>query len=232
MADRVDTLKGFIDELLSLEVNTIIKPGMTATRQPNTAGTMVEILETYEEKLDQLATEGEKRERNCDRVDLARWKDLHAWATDLGDRYAKNGAHHVMVVRIRDNAAQIRQIFEKNPNAAFDVSARETKPDKDFALDDSQKIMLRKVWELGTEEVVMQTVIYLDGDVITRLQPRCYEDPEMRKVIEIHNQSVKTSIEFWGRLVDLVKTFVDAVAGVVGTKIGSTSGARDARDVH
>ena len=92
------------------------------------------------------------------------------------------------------------------------TKAEETKDDQ-MALTDKQKVLIRKTWELGTEEVAIQTVIYLDGDVITRLQPRYYLEQDKQALIQIHNRSVETSITFWGNLVKLAETFVATLLG-------------------
>ena len=119
-----------------------------------------------------------------------------------------------MLARIRDNAQQLQTIFRGKPSSlAFDRTKAEDMSDDELQLTDKQKVMIRKVWELGTEEVAMQTVIYLDGDVITRLQPRYYLEQDKQALIQIHNKGVETSITFWGSLVKLAETFVATLLG-------------------
>jgi hypothetical protein len=53
---------------------------------------------------------------------------------------------------------------------------------------------MRKIWETGAERVVMQSVIQMDGDVITRVHPGMRED---RVLHELHNQATVTAIKTW-----------------------------------
>lgn len=62
---------------------------------------------------------------------------------------------------------------------------------------------LRKIREIGTEHVVLQTVIQVDGDVISRVHDDL-ASAESKLLFEIHLHSIKTSVESWRFLVDLV----------------------------
>ena len=69
---------------------------------------------------------------------------------------------------------------------------------------------LRKIWEIGTEEIAMQTVIQLDGDVITRITPRHTTESHEDKVLQrIHSESVSLSMSYWGTLVQVASGFFE-----------------------
>jgi hypothetical protein len=61
--------------------------------------------------------------------------------------------------------------------------------------------VLRKMWEVGTEIVVAQTVIQLDGDVITRLRPDLAK-PEGIPTIDIHRRGVEVALSSWRYVVE------------------------------
>jgi hypothetical protein len=62
--------------------------------------------------------------------------------------------------------------------------------------------MLRKMWEIGTEEVVAQTVVHLDGDVVTRFR-RGLDGPDQgAPVMEAHRMGVDVALSSWRHLVD------------------------------
>jgi len=209
-SDRVEQIKDIVDDLLSLEVNTVIKHNMTGTKRPNTAGTLVDIAEDYEQELKELTPEGYEEPADLPKLDQEkmteeRLRRMETLAGALAEHIA-DPTRSLMLVRICDNAKQLRRMFK---GVSFEVKAKDTEPDASFKLEDKDKVTLRKIWELGTEEVVMQTVIYLDGDVITRIRPDCYEDPQKKELIKIHNEGVRTSISFWSNLVDLIATFAN-----------------------
>ena len=65
-------------------------------------------------------------------------------------------------------------------------------------------VIIRKAWELGVEEIAMQTIIQLDGDVVTRIQPK-YAQEGNNILYKIHNQGIGVSVSFWKELVGIVK---------------------------
>jgi hypothetical protein len=114
----------------------------------------------------------------------------------------KEASDYLMLTRIHDNCATIVQI----------IGRRDADPKKELSVDDF--ITLRKIWEIGTEEIVMQTVIHLDGDVMTRVQPR-WAGPEGRGLLAIHSTSVATATSYWKLLVDTLGAFIQGVVGLV-----------------
>jgi hypothetical protein len=70
--------------------------------------------------------------------------------------------------------------------------------DLDLTID--QITLIRKAWELGTEQIMLQTVIQIDGDVTTRMSERFAMDFN-QTVFDIHNNSISTSTLFWANLV-------------------------------
>ncbi len=73
----------------------------------------------------------------------------------------------------------------------------------DLALNATQLSLLRKISEIGTERIVMQTVIHADGDVTTRIAERLVYQPN-ETLFAIHNRAVDNAVQFWGSLVDTI----------------------------
>jgi hypothetical protein len=89
-------------------------------------------------------------------------------------------------------------------------------PSFNFITDDL--VLIRKIWELGVETIVMQTVVQLDGDVVTRLRPDCAND-QCKALHAIHNQTVATSVQFWSQLIGtLADFFKDIIKNLLGRK--------------
>ena len=77
-------------------------------------------------------------------------------------------------------------------------------------LNADQLALLRKIWEVGTTEIAMQTVVQLDGDVVTRILNK-YTTEDFAILHQLHNEGVTTAIDFWKDLVGLVKDFVENI---------------------
>lgn len=92
-----------------------------------------------------------------------------------------------------------------------DVSLEKIRKEDDLPLDHQQELCLRKAWNLGTEEVVMHTTIEIDGDVTTRIMRDFAEKPN-KKVLEIHNDAIKTAVQMW-------KTVVETAASMAGVAV-------------
>ena len=73
-------------------------------------------------------------------------------------------------------------------------------------------VKLRKIWEIGTDTVIMQTVIQIDGDVMSRIQAG-RDGAESRILNEIHRSAVEVSFKQWTFLVQVAERFVGSVLG-------------------
>jgi hypothetical protein len=79
-----------------------------------------------------------------------------------------------------------------------------------FPLTSDEIVTIRKAWEINIEVIAMQTVIQLDGDVITRINPE-YTTLESAMIRNIHNDCVNYSMNAWSQLVGLVKDFFEDI---------------------
>lgn len=223
-------LENLITDLFSLEVNTIIKQGMLATKMPNPAHALIDVAIDYSIALCRLGgepgnAEGEASFRVFDelREGAARRaralqglsEDKAVAKTQMPKSLSDSAAADVLLLcRIRDTSDQLKDIFGKSPGGKatrFDRnSANDFQPEQ-LPLTDKQRLVLRKAWEIGTEEVVLQTSVTLDGDVVSRIRPD-YAMPEKRGFIEAHQRGVDTSIAFWKALVNVVRAMFGRVA--------------------
>jgi hypothetical protein len=93
-----------------------------------------------------------------------------------------------MATRIERNTRHLNTIFDRLTQA---------EPDPD------ELVQLRKIWEIGTETVVMQTVLWIDGDATHRIHPG-FADPAHQQLLAIHSASVSMSLTYWKTLGDLI----------------------------
>ena len=75
-------------------------------------------------------------------------------------------------------------------------------------------VQIRKAWDVGTETVLLQTSVQVDGDVITRISPSI-EVPERDFLLSLHNGSVQTGLGQWKALFDLVKSLMGELGRVL-----------------
>jgi hypothetical protein len=77
----------------------------------------------------------------------------------------------------------------------------------------SELVLIRKIWEVGTEVIAMQTTIQVDGDVITRLNPNYLDRKNYEKLSEYHKDGVKMALAYWGNLVGIARALLDRLTG-------------------
>ena len=94
-----------------------------------------------------------------------------------------------------------------------DISRLEINKIDDLDLTPDIFLHLRKAWEIGTENIILQTVIQIDGDVTTRMAESFSVNPN-KTVLEIHNNSIETSTQFWSNLVKTLGEISGKISGL------------------
>ncbi len=146
----------------------------------------------------------------------------------LGDADQKLAAQlardRTLLVRARNNIETLlrvlRQIGDQRLIDDLQLTRDELKSTPDnkprqlgpYEVPPSDYLAIRKVWEIGTDEIVAQTVIALDGDVVTRLVPLLAQ-PEGRGMLDVHQLAVNTSVTYWRGMVETLLTFVERAIG-------------------
>jgi hypothetical protein len=257
-------------DLLNLEVNTIIKHNMTAEKAPSVPMALVKICKEYANHLTALGVDlqpylAPSKEDCCKRMGLklhefdeqtSLWKAFEqAWVTAHDDaspftmdlvhngwdtferlRIAtKDALQHLplaerdrnMLLRIAENCARLKHIVQgvqrhRNekweqfiPKTAAQLAGTHARiPLADLDLED--RAAIRKIWEMGVEEVVAQTCVQIDGDVITRLSPQLVDSAtaEVRALLlTIHRDSVGIGLQHWQFLADTAVKFAESLSG-------------------
>ncbi|MDO6416134.1 hypothetical protein Q4F19_17240 [Sphingomonas sp. BIUV-7] len=108
--------------------------------------------------------------------------------------------------RIRRNCDQLKAIFDGGP-------AEITRHSPDEVVRSAELVPLRKAWDIGTEVILMQTVIQIDGDVVSRFQSGL-EGGERAQLQTLHASAVDISFKYWGWL-------VDALSKIAGQAVSS-----------
>lgn len=77
-------------------------------------------------------------------------------------------------------------------------------------LREQELVMIRKIWELGTEVIAMQTIVQLDGDVITRLDPYYMNEKKYPRLHDYHNEALNVALKHWSDLVSVASSLIQA----------------------
>jgi hypothetical protein len=72
--------------------------------------------------------------------------------------------------------------------------------------------VVAKIWDIGTETIIMQSVLHISGDMFTRVSGS-YVSSQYESLHQTHFKSVGVSIEAWGRLTELLTKLGGALIG-------------------
>ena len=119
-----------------------------------------------------------------------------------------------IMLRIRENSRQICRIldeanYQPAPDPAVEsLAPASTQQAGSMQLTPEHVMQIRKFWEVRPQdEIILRTVIGMDGDVVVHIDPKI-QGPEFAHLSKFHEQSVKTSINFWKELVGILTDFV------------------------
>lgn len=85
----------------------------------------------------------------------------------------------------------------------------------------NRRLVLARASALGTDPILLETIISLDGDVTTRLSEAWLEaadDPDgrrMKTALELQQMGIKTAVSWWSSLIELVSNVGTTLLGLV-----------------
>jgi len=124
-----------------------------------------------------------------------------------------------ILLRIQRNCDLLRSLFRGLADRGVvikpdEISRNSLATNEDvrrkLALLPHEMVALRKIWDLGTSRVVMQTVVQLDGDVVNRIQQGC-ETSTFKCLHDAHGELVRTSLGQWQFLAKTVAEFAGSM---------------------
>jgi hypothetical protein len=225
------------ENLLSLEINTIVKPQITAQKMPVPEHTLIDIANLYRDALRGYVLELPAPARDAlgssparaafssvldgeqdRRASLNVFDEIRTVAqcisTNAGARAVLSEEKLQLVSRIWDNSDQLKGIFERL-GAQVVLERGGGKNPLEIELEPPEIVVLRKIWEVGLEVVLVQSVIQLDGDVFTRVQENRVAAKNLSIVLDVHDRAIHTSVRFWTHLVELVGTLAKGFVELV-----------------
>ena len=229
---NASTINRMLDDLTHLEINTIIKKGMTAAPQPDSIDETLQILfNEYKERMAIILIENNVEPGTGFDFSVCKTvKSLHDLLLKLRTYFDDNGIRLVEFdyIRVLRMISFCEYIFSKskgpqNPDKRTDEVV--VKPYRDgvsdslyevdlsditafrLIMDARDRVKIKRLFDLGTENVVMQTRFGLDGDVVTRIEEGFASKP-MQLVIDIHDKHTNLSVQYWKNLIGLVQQIV------------------------
>lgn len=122
-----------------------------------------------------------------------------------------------IVVALSDTINPQQTSYLTNQLSRSEIISNKTIPSLSLSMNDSDVLLVRKIWEIGTEVIAIQTTIQLDGDVILRLNPNCMDEhPEL---LSVHNEGVRVALSYWQNLITIAKEFVVSLGRGVFNKL-------------
>lgn len=219
-----DQIKTVLERLCSLEINTIIKDNMTGQKMPPPERALLELAEHYDCRLGQ---HGAPREPpGAVTGGPAEFERLRRRAGDLITRWSAGPAlpddqqaELMLLYRIRDTSEQITRICETAARRGQPIGDHTSAEiaDHPVELTADEVVVLHKAWDLDLEQIALQTVIHLDGDVMHRVSPRC-ANGSSATLMSAHDTALRTSISFWKTLVEIVGDFLGGIARTLGQR--------------
>jgi hypothetical protein len=87
----------------------------------------------------------------------------------------------------------------------------------DLNLDLRQLLVIKKANDIGTERVVLQTIIGMDGDITTRIA-RSFASQPVSYIHQMHHEAISVSVDFWKSLIQVVVKLGESLIGKISSK--------------
>lgn len=215
--ERKTWLSELIEDVEQRKVDTIVaRSGITGRAMPEPVAAWLDIHNAYWRALQEQGLIDERdAPKEAAKFSGGKWLLPDSEARELLVARAQQGlevlggkpADLCVLRRIRSTCRELEPIVATLEASMSESSNKATPP---LGLSRKERAALSKAWELGTDAVVMQTIVMLDGDIITRIAEQ-YTDDAHVIVRQIHQQAVETSIDTWERLVNGVVSIFEGL---------------------
>ncbi len=232
---KASTISRLLDDLTHLEINTIIKPGMTAAPPPDSIEETLQLLfNEYKERMAIILNTNDIDENGKFNFDECKsFSDLHAMLKNLRSYMDENDIRlvefdYIRLLRMtsfceyilsksegktsdgnKENVIAVRSSKGNVSKSLYDLNLEDISS-LTLSMDVRDKVKIKRLFDLGSENVVMQTRFGLDGDVVTRVEENFASRPK-QLVIDIHDKHTNLSVNYWKNLVSLVQEIVTKI---------------------
>ena len=230
----------FVQSLLAIEVNTVIKSGLTARKMPPIPLAILDIAGKYYWYLESLYREFEPRAEALSKLspeirtngketfDTLRVSAEHFLNHRELSSFAHRASDHVIVERIYRTCTMMPAVLNRLQLQNQDLCVwdhtraqlmGQVRSLRGVTADHTDLAFIRKAWEVGTEHVIIQTTVQLDGDIVTRIHPH-YVGSEMKQLHALHLELCRTGVATWKTMAKLALDLIQGALAGFGRLLG------------
>ncbi len=226
--DKDSIISELLDDLTHLEINTLLKEGMTAAQPPDyIEEVFYRLVERYTIKLNIILDRNEIGFPTIVET-FTTIQQFHAHINAICDHMDDNNLRmaeddYIIFLRMKSFCVYIEskdKVVIKD--RATDTPLNETlytvslpkHEEYVFDLTVRERAKLKRMYDLGTETVILQTRFGIDGDVVTRIEQNFAARPR-QTILDVHDKHTNLSLQYWDKLVTIV---VDVVSGIFKRK--------------
>lgn len=212
-SSKNNVIASFLEDLTHLQIDTILKSGMTAVDPPEKVDELLRSLYLkYTQRLKLFIHRHEQinfsyNQKECESfadLDL-KLQELQTYMDDKELRLEKQD--YVVFLRMLSFCRFIKgkgkqyTILDQSATSVYTINLCE---DNEFSIEQQVTTRdlskLKRFHDLGTERIVMQTRIGLDGDVVSRIDEDFANNPR-QLLVDIHDKHTKLSMDYWNNLI-------------------------------
>lgn len=206
-SNKQEDWRRLLDDVTHRQIDTVVADAIQGTSLDHPIKGLGEIATEYAKHLRKI---GAAPANGADKGDKNAFVELQKCAKAVFEGAQKHSASdHALAGRIERRSARLAAVAERieaeNPGAFGNAQASDVK------ITVRDRATISATWELGTAPIAMQSVISLDGDLVTRVS-RAFSDAEHAAIHQIHSESVTVSLSTWEMLVagigSLARSFV------------------------
>jgi hypothetical protein len=154
--------------------------------------------------------------------DRLRW--AAKWAAAARKPHPIDPADEALLQRIINNSDTIKEMFKRFSPSFNQLFLGKTRAELllmqlqagSYAVPPDDLALLQKIWDIGIEQIVAQTIVHVTGDVTTRVQSVLLTSGS-QTLLDIHRQSIDVSVRCWSFL-------LKAVSDIAGTTVKTLLG--------
>jgi hypothetical protein len=230
--DKKSVMGKLLDDLTHIEINTIIKKGMTSAPQPDSIEEKLKVL--LSDYIEKLATIIQRNDLPLDFTinnqpvsircaEIKSYEQLYLTLDAIDNYMAFNHIRiqendYVIIIRMKSFCNYLRSRtndmpFAQSKNLAADANIYTVNMDlcADFKIkiNERDKVMITRIFDLGTERIVMQTRIGIDGDIVMRIEEDFAGKPR-QVVLDVHDKHTSLALKYWQDIINVVKDIVSS----------------------
>jgi hypothetical protein len=106
---------------------------------------------------------------------------------------------------------------EEHPNFLWDndYNSNQLHKIQDYELNPDQMATVRKAYEIGTQYILLQTVVQIEGDITSYVTTNFLnmKGSEQEVILKMHNTAMETSIRLWQYLFQTIGSLLGGISG-------------------